>query len=162
MKETARFGSSLVHLTLMTPSEFSKLNNPCVTSVHGFVVQDNKTLFTVNLRGLDIIGGHLEQESCEECLIREAKEEACIVVESYELIGAIEVDNSDNEAALKKGYPLKGYQLFYNIKKWVELPFQVTHECTSRTWVPITEVPRLHHNWLKVHQELLSTAVATS
>lgn len=154
MKEKTKFGNGLVTLTLMNPNEFEVLPNP--TSVHCFPVVNNKILFTINPRGIDIIGGHVESgENALQALIREAKEEASIELVDCELIGIIEVDNSENPEAIKKGYPLKGYQFFYKTTKFSMLPFEETHECTGRMFVSKNEIPEKHHNWLKVHDAIL-------
>lgn len=154
MKEKTKFGNGLVTLTLMSPNEFKVLPNP--TSVHCFPVEKNKVLFTINPRGIDIIGGHVEPgEDATQALMREAKEEASIELIDYELVGIIEVDNSENPEAIKKGYPLKGYQFFYEVTKFLMLPFEETHECTERMFVSKNEVSEKHHNWLKVHDAIL-------
>ena len=160
MEETTYFGKMKVHLQFINKEQYENLNSPKPSTSHCFPIKEDKVLFTVNPRGLDIIGGHIEiGESPEEALIREAMEEGCIIPKSYELIGAIEVDNRDSkEMALEKGYPLLGYQLIYIVSDFEELEFNATHECLARKYVNIEEVSHYHHNWLKSHQLALDEA----
>lgn len=161
MQETTYFGSMKVHLRFITASEYEALGSPNATTSHCFPIQGGEVLFTVNPRGLDIIGGHIEPgETPEQALMREAMEEGCIMPEKYHLVGAIEVDNKDSrEAALAKGYPLIGYQLIYAVTQYKELPFHATHECVARQYVKTSEVAKLHHNWLQSHQAALDEAM---
>lgn len=156
ISEKTIYGSGEVELTYLNKEDLSKMSDIKATSVHCFVVKDNEVLFTVNPRGIDIIGGHVEHgETNEQAMIREAKEEASIIPLKYEIVGAIQVDNKNNPEALKKGYPEKGYQLFYKINEYELLPFEQTHECVDRKWVKKDEVAELHHKWLKTHQAVL-------
>lgn len=160
MTETTYFGKMKVHLRFINKDEYENLNSPTPSTSHCFPIKDNEVLFTVNHRGLDIVGGHIELgETAEEALMREAMEEACIIPTEYLLIGAIEVNNQDSkEIALKKGYPIIGYQLIFLVNKYEELDFNSTHECLSRKYVKINEVSKYHHNWLKTHQIALEEA----
>lgn len=158
MIETTQYGDSTVYLKFIPAKEYQLMENVTATSVHCFPLSENQEdiLFTINPRGIDIIGGHVEPgETAEEALIREAMEEASIDVRSFRLIGAIEVDNRDNPQAILKGYPEKGYQLFYAVDNYSLLPFQATHECTDRKFVPISDISTQHHKWLKTHQTVL-------
>lgn len=154
--EKTYFGESIVYLRFVEPEEIKNNKNIVCTSVHCFPVEDDKILFTVNPRGIDIIGGHVENgETVEEALVRESIEEGCIIPEEYEIIGAIEVDNRDNPKAIEKGYPLKGYQIFYKVTKFKLLPFEQKFECVDRVLVPFEEISSKHHKWLGVHNQIL-------
>lgn len=156
IQEKTIYGDGEVTLTFLDKNEWVEAGSPNATSVHCFVIEDNKLLFTVNPRGIDIIGGHVEKgETNEQALVREAIEEASIIPTKYELIGAISVNNEKNPNALEMGYPLMGYQLFYKVIKFELLPFQATHECTDRKWINKEEVQNQHHKWLKTHQAIL-------
>jgi 8-oxo-dGTP pyrophosphatase MutT (NUDIX family) len=156
MQEKTMFGNGLVTLTLLSVEDYYNLEKPIVSSVHCFPVRGNDVLFTVNPRGIDIIGGHVEKnENIYGTLLREAKEEASIVPVDIELIGVVEVDNSENPEALNLGYALKSYQVFFGIKDFYELPFMATHECTSRIFIDRNDIQFKHHNWLKIQQKLL-------
>ncbi len=158
MLEKTYFGDGLVYLRVIWAKDVSELHH--VTSVHCFPVKEDKVLFTINPRGIDIIGGHVENgETVEEALVREAKEEASILLKNYKLIGLIEIDNRENPKALGRGYPLKGYQAFYTSNDYDVLPFKATHECTDRVFLSKEDLKKRHHNWLGVHQKLFDKAV---
>lgn len=156
IQEKTIYGEGEVTLTFLDKNDWMKAGTPNATSVHCFVTKGEDVLFTVNPRGIDIIGGHVESgENNEQALLRESMEEASIIPLKYELIGAISVNNEKNPKALEKGYPLIGYQLFYKVTEYEELPFQATHECTDRKWVNKEEIQNKHHKWLKTHQAIL-------
>lgn len=156
IQEKTIYGEGEVTLTFLDKNEWIQAGSPDATSVHCFVTKEDEVLFTVNPRGIDIIGGHVEPgENNEQALLRESMEEASIIPLKYELVGAISVNNEKNPKALEKGYPLMGYQLFYKVTEFEELPFQATHECTDRKWVNKEDVKTTHHKWLKTHQAIL-------
>lgn len=159
MQEKARYDTGEVTLTLLDV-ETAKQHLYSAGSVHCFPISNGDVLFTLNPRGIDIIGGHVEKgETAVDALFRETIEEASIEVISYKLIGGIEVDNTNNPAAIAKGYPIKGYQLFFAITEFEMNDFVATHECTGRLFMKPNEVQEKHHNWLKVHQALLNEAI---
>lgn len=162
VQEKTIYGDGEVTLTFLNKSDWLNLGSPKATSVHCFVIKNDKVLFTVNPRGIDIIGGHVEPgENSEQALLREAMEEASIIPIKYEVVGAIAVDNSNNPKAIEKGYPLIGYQLFYKVTEFDILPFNATHECTNRKWVNKQEITKTHHKWLKTHQATLNECFNT-
>jgi 8-oxo-dGTP diphosphatase len=155
MIEEAMYGDSKVYLKFIPAEEYNKMKNVIASSVHGFPIKDDEILFTVNHRGIDIIGGHIEKgESPEMALIRESAEEASIRPISFKLIGAIEVDNRDNPNAIAQGYPEKGYQLFYAITTFDTYKFEATHECTERRYIKASDVAQTHHKWLNTHEQV--------
>lgn len=149
------YGNDVVYLTFMSKEEVLDLNvKP--SSVHSFPVKENKILATFNKRGFDIIGGHIEgNETAVDTLMRECHEEAYIIPLKYDLIGAIRVDNRDND--LTK-YPRIGYQFFYVVSEYKELDFKSEFECESKHLLSKNEFKLKHHNWLFVHQKLLDIA----
>lgn len=156
LQEKTIYGEGEVTLTFLNKNEWVEAGSPNATSVHCFVLEDDKVLFTVNPRGIDIIGGHVENgETNEQALIRESMEEASLIPIKYELIGAISVNNEKNLKALEKGYPLLGYQLFYKVTEFKLQPFEATHECTERRWVKKENIKNQHHKWLMTHQAIL-------
>ncbi len=156
-EEKTFYGDDIVYLSFVSPSEFNKIENPHSSSVHCFPVKDNKILFTLNPRGLDIIGGHIEKgETPEDALKRECMEEACMTIKDKRFIGAIRVDNRDNKNAAKNGYAPIGYQLFYVINKFNLEPFKHNFECTGREFVSQNEIVKRHHKWLGVHSQLVN------
>lgn len=156
-EEKAYYGDAPVYLTFLNKQEFLKLENPVVSSVHCFPIKNGNILFTVNQRGLDIIGGHVEKgETPEQALLRECMEEACIKLESFSVIGAIQVDNRDNPHAAEKGYAPIGYQLFFTSNKYVEQPFKADFESTERQYVSFDNVKDKHHKWLRTHEDILN------
>lgn len=159
MQEKTMYGNGEVTLAFLNKNSVQeRISN--ATTVHCFPIKDGQVLFTLNPRGIDIIGGHIESgETAIETLFREAMEEASIIPIEYEIIGGIEVDNSNNPEALSKGYPLKGCQLFYVITEFELKKFNASHECTGRIFLSPEDVPGKHHKWLKTHQVILNEAV---
>ena len=160
-RELANFGGK-VFLTTISPNEIT--DNIFPSTAHVFPINHKgEILFTQNQRGIDIIGGHIEKgETVTEALMRESMEEASIVLHNFSLIGAIMVDNTENPAAIKKGYPQFGYQFFYVSTDYTEQPFIQTHESMSRLYIDKDEVSSRHHNWLKSHQTILNNAITFS
>lgn len=160
-EEKVMFGSSVVYLKFLTAEEYNKLNNPIATTTHCFPIKNDEVLFTVNQRGVDIIGGHIEPgENAIQALLRESMEEASIIPTEYDLVGAIRVDNRDClEASQKRGYAPIGYQLMYVVKQYIENEFNITHESTERKYINIEDIKKVHHSWTKTHQAVLDECV---
>lgn len=157
IEEKTKFGDSIVYLKFLNKEQYEQLGEPAPSSVHCFPIMNNEILFTVNQRGLDIIGGHVEKgETAQEAMIREANEEACIMPTQYRIIGAIEVDNRDAPESVAKGYPLKGYQLFYEVTEFETKPFKQDFESTTREYVKAQDISSRHHKWLNVHEQLVN------
>lgn len=160
-EEKVRYGKHIVYLSFLTAKQYYDLGSPKANTVHGIPIKNDDVLFTVNQRGVDIIGGHIEEgETPHIALLREAMEEGSIIPTEYELIGAIKVDNRDClKAAEKKGYPLIGYQLMYWLKEYKECEFRATHESTDRTYIPIKEIAFKHHSWTNTHEQVLNQCI---
>jgi len=155
-EEKTYYGNDVVYLTFIKAREYLNIPDRKPTSVHVFPIKDDEVLLTVNPRGFDIIGGHIEKgESIVDALLREAMEEGCVRLNDYDLIGAVKVDNRDNPKAIEKGYPPIGYQLFYKSKNFTTFDFNQTHECTGREYVKIDELKNKHHKWLNTHEQII-------
>lgn len=159
MEEKTFYGGNVVYLTFISPDKAQLIDKKLVSSVHCFPVKSDSALFTINPRGIDIIGGHVEAgETPEQAMHREAMEESCIKINSMRVLGAIQVDNRDNPRAIELGYAPIGYQLFYIVDNFEELPFVVEHECSGREYVNFNDISQKHHKWLNVHEQLIVTA----
>jgi 8-oxo-dGTP diphosphatase len=155
--EKVMFGNGEVILNVLDKNQFLEIDNPIVTSVHALFIKNKELLMTVNPRGVDIIGGHVEKnETIEQTLIRESYEEGYVVPLDYQIIGAIEVNNQFNPLAIEKGYPLIGYQVFFKVSKFKLEAFKANFECIDRTWIHFDEIKNKHHKWLNSHQEILN------
>ncbi len=153
--DKAKMGYST--LSFINKEDIKNIDEMLVTSVHIFPIKGEDVLFTVNPRGIDIIGGHVEKnEDIYWAMMRELWEEANVSSNVIEVIGGIKIDNSQNPEALKK-YPAIGYQVFFKTSNVKEYEFNQTHECTGREWVNRNNVGMRHHNWLDVHQQLLES-----
>lgn len=158
MEEKTFYGDSIVYLSFIHADKAQLIDKKLVSSVHCFPLKNNSVLFTLNPRGIDIIGGHVDDgETPEQAMRREAMEEGCIKINAMRIIGAIQVDNRDNPKAIELGYSPIGYQLFYMVDNYEELPFVIEHECSGRQYVDFDEISRTHHKWLETHQKLVDS-----
>lgn len=155
-EERTIYGDSVVYLSLIHREEALKIKEN-IGSIHAFPILNNQILFTKNQRGIDIIGGHVEKnETYQDTLIRESFEEAYIKPISFDIIGAIKVDNRENN---NPKYPKIGYQLFYIIDKFELLNFEGKFESEERIFLTKDIVKTTHHKWLNIHEDLLNQAI---
>ena len=138
----------------------SKATNLPTTGAHGFCFCDDAVLVCdISGRGLTIPGGHVDSgESAVECLIREALEEACVELSNLRLLGFIEADHRNN-ADYDSKYPVRSVQAIYRADVSSAIDFSPAHESTERKFVPVEELPSLHHEWNKVLQAALEAAI---
>lgn len=132
-----------------------------VTGAHGFCFTEGAILLCdIDGRGLTIPGGHIEPgESIEDCLRREAHEEACVDLGRTMLLGYIEADHSGN-SAYDGPYPERSVQAIFRAEIDVVNEFTPRFEAGRRVVVPVAEVPALHHEWNAVLQAALDSAIA--
>lgn len=118
-----------------------------ITACMVFAVHDkDKLVLSKPARGWGLPGGHREEgETAEECLLREAMEEAAVTLENLELIGRWTTKKRFHSPHNAQ-YPDQGYQLLYiaNVKELNE--FTPQHETLERIVVPISEVKDYHHD----------------
>lgn len=156
--EKTQFKYGEVDLYFLDKNEVLSYPHSSIITSHCFPIFGNEVLFTINHRGIDIIGGHIEKgETPEQALIREAMEEASIIPINYEIIGGILVDNTNAPLAMKNGYPDKGIELFYKVTKFDVLDFNKSHESTDRIYIDRKDVREKHHKWRKAYQIVLDS-----
>lgn len=118
-----------------------------ITACMVFAVYDqDKLVLSKPERGWGLPGGHREEgETAEECLLREATEEAAVTLDNLELIGRWATKKRFHSPHNAK-YPDQGYQLLYvaDVKELGEFTPQL--EITDRMVVPISEVKKYHHD----------------
>lgn len=132
-----------------------------ITSVHGFCFKDNKLLLVkLNHRGWDFLGGHIEEETPEECIEREAYEEG-YVTGSFLLLGHITVDHNENSNWNENSpYPKVGYQVFYRMDIDKLHDFKAKYESSERILINPSEAKEYYHEWNELYQEILEFALS--
>lgn len=112
-----------------------------------FAVHEGKVLMIRPERGWGLSGGHIEPgETPEQCVRREALEEAVVEVGDLDLIGGWEAKKVIKTEANSK-YPDLAYQMLYFAKVTKVLPFRSDFEVLERDFVDIKDVPTLHNNY---------------
>jgi 8-oxo-dGTP diphosphatase len=128
-----------------------------ITSCFVFAVHEHKLLMIRPERGWGLPGGHREEnESPEDCVRREALEEAVVKLGGLDLIGAWEAKKILHTEKNAK-YPDLAYQLLYfaNVKKI--MPFKSDFEILERAFVNLKDVPQLHADYAKFEAIFLYT-----
>lgn len=144
--KTAYWGEDLsTEVVFEATEEFPELE--LVTACMVIARHGNDTIvFSKPERGWGLPGGHREEgETAEECLHREAMEEAAMTLENLELIGRWATKKRFHSPHNAK-YPDTGYQLLYvaDVKDLHDFTPQL--EISERAVVPISSVKDYHHD----------------
>lgn len=133
------------------------------TGVHGFFFQEGAILLCDILgRGLTIPGGHIDEgESTEDCLRREALEEACVELSYLTRLGFIEADHRSNRE-YSGSYPTRSVQAIYRAEIITVHDLTAVFESSKRIFADIEQVPMLHHEWNQVLQAAFDAATGIS
>src|SRR5687768_2969605 len=116
-----------------------------ITSCFVFALHDDNVIMAKSVRGWGLPGGHREdEETAEECVRREANEEASITLTDLKLIGRWSAKKIFHSTHNEK-YPDVGYQLLYIAKVKDLQQFQPQFETSERAIVPLTEIENYHH-----------------
>jgi 8-oxo-dGTP diphosphatase len=98
-------------------------------------------------RGWGLIGGHIEPgETPEECVCREADEEAAAVLGELQLIGRWATKKRFHSPHNEK-YPERGYQLLYLAPVLELKEFTPQLEIFERAVVSFSEIHQYHHRF---------------
>jgi 8-oxo-dGTP diphosphatase len=127
-----------------------------VIALHG----ENNVVLSKPKRGWGILGGHRElYETPEECVRREAMEEAAVELGELQLVGRWAIKKRF-ESEENRHYPDTAHQLLYiaNVVKTHDFTPQL--EIEARAIVPIGEVAEMHHNFVDF-KEVFEYALAT-
>lgn len=119
-----------------------------VTGAHGFCFAGSEVVLCgIAGRGLTIPGGHLEErETAEQCLLREAAEEASIELAEPVLLGYMVVDHSINRA-YSGPYPVKAAQVIFFANVFAMRNFERRAESSHRVLAPFEKLSSYHHEW---------------
>lgn len=116
------------------------------------VADDGNVVLSKPARGWGLVGGHREPgESPEDCVRREAREEAAIELGELELIGHWKAEKLIDSEANRK-YPSLGYQLLYKATISRIDEFTPVLEVTDRMFVPPSDVANYHHDFENVEE----------
>lgn len=118
-----------------------------VSSCFVFALHEDGVIMSRPERGWGLPGGHREgEETPEECVRREADEEASIELGDLRLIGRWEAKKKFH-SPLNEKYPEIAYQLLYVADVTKVLPFKKEYETSERAIVPLPKVKEYHHNF---------------
>nr|WP_309063164.1 NUDIX domain-containing protein [Streptomyces sp.] len=114
-----------------------------VIGAHLFLERDGTTLLGLRHPGVayaagewHALAGHVERESVRACLVREAHEEAGLVVDPADLTLVHTVHLLDREDAEPR------IQLFFAASRWAGEPeVREPDKCTAWTWWPLDGLP---------------------
>ena len=130
------FDGRAINLTWVAASVYP--TEISISQVSGFCMDNaGRVLLVKNKRGWAFPGGHPENgESPEKTLIREVTEEADVSLDSYRLIGYMDVNDPDNENTEGKRY----IQLRYLARIGTIHDFAKEFETTERIFVTLDEL----------------------
>lgn len=111
-----------------------------VTASHCVAFEGDRVVLCLHVdRQWTIPGGRLEPgESAEECLVREAREEAGIEIAGWRLVAHNRVEMLDLPPP-DWPYPMPGYQLFYVARLVSTGQITATEECTEARLFSVEE-----------------------
>ncbi len=133
-------------------------DNELVSACFVFAEHNGTVAMSKPQRGWGLPGGHRETgESAEECLRREAMEEAGVELGELRLIGWwATVKRFESEH--NRQYPDRAYQLLYVADVVKVHDFTPAHEVAERAFVPVREVGQWHHdneNFQEIYEFIL-------
>lgn len=131
-----------------------------VTAVKVYVFQKDKLLLTnIATRGWDLPGGHVERgETVEETAIRELKEETGTTVRRFELIGYLKITNEEENERNKKYPRVSCILVFKGHDATVDASHSYQLEASESKFVPIIELPQIHHDWNEAKAQVVDFA----
>lgn len=137
------------------------MRNETVPASYLILIRDNKTLLLKRANtgyedgNYSLIAGHVEQgESFSTCLIREAEEEAGIILQSddLEVLHIMHRDSGQDKQNQR-------IDVFFTACKWTgEIRNMEPHKCDDLSWFDLNAIPENTISYIRKVLENLKTA----